>query len=209
MSKELLDLIDFTPYGREIPTAQHEEIDKLSDTFHRSRLQGPHLKDAYYYTAARPQMAYADSDDVNMNNRFLSRDKPFFNQEYTSGGADVEYPVNDMQSTYPPEIKHPIAGYSPRFLNQRPARRFGQLNRTPACHPAYNDHGQSHMDLQLKKTGNLTKTLTYDGKSNWRAFYVKFAKYAEAQRWSAQDCKDNLCWCLTGKAGDFFANVVE
>ncbi|KAH3729960.1 hypothetical protein DPMN_055938 [Dreissena polymorpha] len=40
-------------------------------------------------------------------------------------------------------------------------------------------------------------------------FYVKFTKYSVAQRWSAQDCKDNLCWCLTGKAGDFFANLVK
>ncbi|KAH3729961.1 hypothetical protein DPMN_055939 [Dreissena polymorpha] len=107
MSKDLLDLIDFTPYGREFPTAQHEDIDKLSDTFHRSRLQGPNLQNAYYHTDARPQMTYADN--VNMNNRFLSCDKPFFNNEYTSAGAGV----NILSMTYPPQIKHPFAGYSP------------------------------------------------------------------------------------------------
>ncbi|KAH3821818.1 hypothetical protein DPMN_123586 [Dreissena polymorpha] len=114
-----------------------------------------------------------------------------------------------MRSTYQPESKHPFAGYSPRLSNQRPARRFGYADRTPANHPTYSDQGQGHRDQQMKRIGNLPKTLTYDGKSNLRASYVKFSKYAEAQRWTAQDCKDNLCWCLTGKAGNFFANLVE
>ncbi|KAH3884883.1 hypothetical protein DPMN_008869 [Dreissena polymorpha] len=94
-------------------------------------------------------MAYTDFDNVNMNNRFLSHDKPYFNQEYTSAGPDVDYPVNDMQSTYPPEIKHPFAGYSPQILNEGPARRFGYWDLTPACHPAYYDQGQ---EKGLKKT---------------------------------------------------------
>ena len=40
-------------------------------------------------------------------------------------------------------------------------------------------------------------------------FYTKFSKYAGSQHWSAKECKDNLCWCMTGKANDFFANIVE
>ncbi|KAH3821819.1 hypothetical protein DPMN_123587 [Dreissena polymorpha] len=65
MSKDLLDLIDFSPYGRQYLTTQHDEMDKFSDTFHRSSLH-----DFYYHGA---QMPYADSD-VNFNSRFLGRD---------------------------------------------------------------------------------------------------------------------------------------
>ncbi|KAH3893183.1 hypothetical protein DPMN_017327 [Dreissena polymorpha] len=164
MSKDLLDLIDFTRYGRQYPTTQHDEMDKFSDTFHRSSLQ-----DSYYHGA---QMPYADSD-VNFNSRFLSRDKPYLNQDYTSAGADVDYPATDLRSTYQPESKHPFAGYSPRLLNQRPTRRFGHVDRTPANHPSYFDQGQGHRDQQMKIIGNLPKTLTYEGKNNWMAFYVK------------------------------------
>ncbi|KAH3841277.1 hypothetical protein DPMN_114736 [Dreissena polymorpha] len=204
MSKDLLDLIDFIPYGRQFPTSQYDEMDKLSDDLHQSSLQDP-----YYRAASRPHMAYADSDNANLNNRFPGRDKSFFRQDYTSAGTGVDYPATDMRLAYSPVRKHPFAGYSPKFSNQRLARTFGYADRTPANHPTYSDQGQGHRDLQMKRIGNLPKTLTYDGKSNWRAFYVKFSKYAEAQRWAAQDCKDNLCWCLTGKAGDFFANLVE
>ncbi|KAH3695605.1 hypothetical protein DPMN_083062 [Dreissena polymorpha] len=175
-------------------------MDKFSDTFHRSSLH-----DSYYHGA---QMPYADSD-VNSNSRFLGRDKSYFNHDYTSASADVDYPATDLRSMYQPESKHPFAGYSHRLSNQRPASRYGYANRTPANHPTYSDQGQCHRNQQIKRIGNLPKTLTYDGKSNWRAFYVKFSKYAEAQRWTAQDCKDNLCWCLTDKVGDFFANLVE
>ena len=192
MSKDLLDLIDFTPYGRQFPTAQYDEMDTFSDDFHRSSLQDP-----YYHAALRPQMAYADSDNANLINRSLSRDRPYFRQDYTSAGTDVEYPANDLRSAYPPDSKYPVSGYSPRLLNQHPPRRFGHLDRTPTNNPTYFNQGQGHRDQQMKRIGNLPKTLTYDGKSNWRVFYVKFSKYAEAQRWSAQDCKDNLCWCLT------------
>ncbi|KAH3794871.1 hypothetical protein DPMN_148409 [Dreissena polymorpha] len=44
-------------------------------------------------------MPYADSD-VNFNSRFLSRDKPYLNQDYTSAGADVDYPATYLRSTY-------------------------------------------------------------------------------------------------------------
>ncbi|KAH3803008.1 hypothetical protein DPMN_156706 [Dreissena polymorpha] len=182
MSKDLLDLIDFTPYGRHFLTAQYDEMDKLSDDFHRSSLQDP-----YYRAASRPHMAYADSDNANLNNRFPGRDKSYFRHDCTSAGTDVDYPAIDMRPTYQPESKHPFAGYSPRFSNQRPAITFGYADRTHANHPTYSNQVQGHRDLQMKRIVNLPKTLTYDGKSNWRAFYVKFSKYAEAQRWTAQD----------------------
>ncbi|KAH3855830.1 hypothetical protein DPMN_098400 [Dreissena polymorpha] len=78
MSKELLDLIDFIPYGRQYPTTQYDEMDKFSDTFHRSSLH-----DSYYHGA---QMPYADSD-VNFNSRFPGCDKSYFRQDCTSAGT--------------------------------------------------------------------------------------------------------------------------
>ncbi|MES9906418.1 MAG: hypothetical protein ABW168_27520, partial [Sedimenticola sp.] len=60
-----------------------------------------------------------------------------------------------------------------------------------------------------RRFGNVPKSLMYDGRGSWRAFYMKFSKYAEAQRWSAKECKDNLCWCLVDKASEFYANMAE
>ncbi|MCU7901935.1 MAG: zinc finger domain-containing protein [Candidatus Thiodiazotropha sp. (ex Lucinoma aequizonata)] len=51
--------------------------------------------------------------------------------------------------------------------------------------------------------------MTYDGKSNWTAFKRKFERYAVASNWTEDECKDAICWSLTGKAADFYALVTE
>lgn len=55
----------------------------------------------------------------------------------------------------------------------------------------------------------LPKTLQYDGKGNWLAFKHKFLRYAKACEWTSDECLDGLCWCLTGKAADFHAIIME
>lgn len=55
----------------------------------------------------------------------------------------------------------------------------------------------------------LPKTLQYDGKGNWLAFKHKFLRYAKACDWTTDECLDGLCWCLTGKAADFHAIIME
>lgn len=59
------------------------------------------------------------------------------------------------------------------------------------------------------KPASLPKSLTYDGKSNWLAFKRKFVRYASASYWSEEECLDALCWCLTGKASDYYALLTE
>ena len=48
-----------------------------------------------------------------------------------------------------------------------------------------------------------------DGKSNWKAFYAKFSRYAEVSEWTEGECRDQLCWCLDGKASEYYALLVE
>jgi len=59
------------------------------------------------------------------------------------------------------------------------------------------------------KGSPMPKTLKYDGKTNWQAFYAKFARYAEVVAWTPEECRDQLCWCLDGKASEFYALLVE
>ncbi|VDH89508.1 Hypothetical predicted protein [Mytilus galloprovincialis] len=47
------------------------------------------------------------------------------------------------------------------------------------------------------------------GKGNWQAFFTKFARYAEVCEWGPQECKDQLCWCLEGKASEYYALITE
>jgi hypothetical protein len=44
---------------------------------------------------------------------------------------------------------------------------------------------------------------------NWKAFYTKFSRYAEVSEWTEGECRDQLCWCLDGKASEYYAFLVE
>ena len=46
------------------------------------------------------------------------------------------------------------------------------------------------------KHSALPKTITYDGKGSWQAFFAKFTSFADECNWSAKRRKNNLCWCL-------------
>jgi hypothetical protein len=59
------------------------------------------------------------------------------------------------------------------------------------------------------KSVNLLMSLKFDGKSNWKAFYVKFSSYAEVSEWTEGEYRDQLCWCLDGKASEYYALLVE
>jgi hypothetical protein len=52
-------------------------------------------------------------------------------------------------------------------------------------------------------------SLKFDGKSNWKAFYAKFSRYAEVSEWTEGECRDQLCWCLDGIASEYYALLVE
>jgi hypothetical protein len=49
----------------------------------------------------------------------------------------------------------------------------------------------------------------YDGISNWKAFYLKCKRYAERHSWSMEECQDYICLCLTDRASEYFAILVE
>ena len=55
----------------------------------------------------------------------------------------------------------------------------------------------------------MPMSLKFDGKSNWKAFYAKFSRYAEVSEWTEGECRDQLCWCLDGKASEYYALLVE
>ena len=55
----------------------------------------------------------------------------------------------------------------------------------------------------------LPKSLKYDGTTNWQAFYTKFTKFAQASNWSIDECRNQFCWCLEGKASEFYAMLAD
>jgi len=72
------------------------------------------------------------------------------------------------------------------------------------------DYRHDHQYNQPRlKSIDMPKGLKYDGTTNWRTFYTKFQRYADRLSWSTTERKDQLCWCLQGKAGDFYTNLID
>ena len=70
------------------------------------------------------------------------------------------------------------------------------------------EEGRSMKGTEVRGEGGLPMSLQFDGKSNWKAFYVKFSRYAEVSEWTEGECRDQLCWCLDGKAREYYALLV-
>ncbi len=62
---------------------------------------------------------------------------------------------------------------------------------------------------QRKSNVTLPKSISFDGKGDWRAFSTKFTTFAEGQRWSTKERKNNLCWSFEGKASEYYSRLVE
>jgi hypothetical protein len=66
-----------------------------------------------------------------------------------------------------------------------------------------------HVDgAPMIRDDQLPKGLKYDGKENWLGFKNKFNRYYQVRQWTPDEARDNLCWCLEGKASEFYATVV-
>ena len=73
---------------------------------------------------------------------------------------------------------------------------------------------KKHKSHKTKKSKSsiirqLPRNLTYDGKGSWMAFKEKFTRYAKTCEWTKKECLNYLCWCLTDKASDFYALLME
>ena len=50
----------------------------------------------------------------------------------------------------------------------------------------------------------MPKGLTFDGSGNWHFFQTKYNSFARAQGWSEREKCEYVCWCLEGKASEFY-----
>ena len=52
-------------------------------------------------------------------------------------------------------------------------------------------------------------SLTYSGESDWTEFKLKYEQFCQDQNFMDYDSKDYLCWVLTGRAAEFYAQVLR
>lgn len=119
------------------------------------------------------------------------------------GNPPQQQPVMQPQVTPTMYGQHPTQYATPMPLtpyNLQPQR----LQYTP-----YGQQMQQQTQPLPKLPSALPKSLIYDGTGNWQAFFTKFNRYSEAAGWGPRACKDQLCFCLTGKASEHYAMLLE
>ena len=82
------------------------------------------------------------------------------------------------RNPYPPMI--PGSGCRPKYTPRR----------EPETPRGYGRREGERGPRGRGKSVNLPMSLKFDGKSNWKAFYAKFSRYAEG---TEGECRDQLC----------------
>ena len=52
-------------------------------------------------------------------------------------------------------------------------------------------------------------SLTYSGESDWTEFKLKYEQFYQDQNFMDYDSKEYLCWVLTGRAAEFYAQILR
>ncbi|KAK6181973.1 hypothetical protein SNE40_009748 [Patella caerulea] len=60
-----------------------------------------------------------------------------------------------------------------------------------------------------RNTAVIPKHLSFDGQSNWQAFANKFMRYVTMNSLSDKESCDNLCFCLEGKASEYYCLISD
>lgn len=178
----------------------------------------PYLEDLYNPRSARHRERLQHQDmGYRRESEYYERSVPSsrpssFNSLYGNPEYDGSQRSQSMTSHYQQDnfgpYNHPRVGNFPRQedygrpeIRRVPDRRNDQQSTTK---PKEEKKGKD----ASKRLASIPRTLTYNGKTGWKAFYTKFTMYAESQGWSAKECKDGLCMCLEGKASDFYATNI-
>ena len=86
-------------------------------------------------------------------------------------------------------------------------------NRTPPTQDRGMANNQNNNTFRANQRGghidSMPKTLKFNGKDDWDAFKLKFTSYALAKQWTPAQCREYLCWCLEGKASEFYTAALK
>ena len=79
----------------------------------------------------------------------------------------------------------PGSGCRPRYTHRREPE-------TPRGYGRREEYNGERGPRGRGKSVSLPMSMKFDGKSNWKAFYAKFSRYAEVSEWTEGECRDQL-----------------
>ena len=161
-------------------------------------------------TNSRQHSAFTNSNDRNTGRQSA------FSQTTTAGatGMTLPQPPSNLprrQGTCPQAV--PAYSSTPYPPPNFSGRHDAYIDTMQAQHNPIPDFPLSNSNFGRgrfpTKSTILPKSITFDGKSSWKAFYAKFNSYANECDWGPKQRKSQLCWCLEGKASEYFALIID
>ena len=146
----------------------------------------------------RGQSPVRQPRDTRGGYRDLPRSPPRGTQQNSFPYRDIRY----QQRTFPPPIRRLSQG-----LPTSPKLAYRSSLPQQSSHFISSGNSGSHQRPAPKAI--LPRSITFNGTGNWHAFFAKFTSFADDSNWNAQQRQNQLCWCLEGKASEYYASLVK
>ena len=172
------------------------------------------LLDLIDFRPYEPSIEEAQKDIKTQNIQYAS---PINRSTYFNEGNRVPFHFNPSvpppMTHYPPQT---IGAYGSPYYGEQERRAYNSFYPQSGAKDSYGVNRRpdwvddnSNTRAHTHKPVTVPRHISYDGTGSWRSFFVKFTTFAEEQQWTGRQRKNNLCWCLQGKASDYFAMVME
>ncbi|VDI42212.1 Hypothetical predicted protein [Mytilus galloprovincialis] len=161
-----------------------------------------------------PQLGWQQGPNENIENRdYFTIPSPEIQHRIRIPSPEIRrrIPLPEIQRRIPsPEIfREPV--YSLRTPNPAYSSTMNRNMYTPRPFLSYHESPQL-MPPAKPKSKNLRNTKRTESMmvhQVGKLFTPKFQRYADRLSWTTTERKDQLCWCLHGKAGDYYANLID
>ena len=136
--------------------------------------------------------------------------------------------VSQNGSSRLPERRQTRIRQSAEFAGPPPVRRSSpsvptdydyQDSRPPLSTSSPVDHRSTYVrspadysrsaERTYSRPATLPRTITFNGSGSWQAFFTKFTSFADEYDWNSRQRQTQLCWCLDGKASEYYASLLE
>jgi hypothetical protein len=151
--------------------------------------------------AATSVLAAHNQQQKSSGSTLASDDQTFAKKNLTLM-SPADFTSEKVKPTLPPTLP------KPRYTTPKRTIRFGNIvdsdsedNTSVVPMPSVPDRKGRNPILALPKH------LSYDGRTPWEPFFLKFTRYVQQGGWTEDEQLNCLVWCLNGKALEYYALI--
>lgn len=209
--KSLLDLIDFAPWSH--PFDEDDDSEDNNPGYASASMLGPTALEDWRSPSDIQDSLHIDPERQE-HDAFLERMQSASQRlqgppkKYNSVSYDTSYMKGGKDATRTRQ-PYPKSRSQPRRSRDHSMKRDGDLFPEESDEDDLFSTSRKGNNTRTKShSTQIPKSITFDGKKDWKSFQTKFTMYADEQHWTTREKKQNLCWCLEDKASEFYSRLI-